>query len=752
MTPTPGARALVLTALVLLGGCAADLLSRDGHHLIEQGRYEEGLAKLREAVGSDAGNFQHRTRLQERSERAVFELLTRADADLAAGLEADAERGYQRALGIHPSSSRAAAGIAAVATARRNREDVQKAVALEGRGQVEAAVELLRKVIALNPGNAAAVNALAQLQARRFRERIATPQLRSSLTKPISLELRDIPLRQVFDALSRTSGINFTLDKDVRPDIRVSVSVRDVLIQTAIDLILDPNQLVGKIVNENTVLVYPATPQKQREYQDLVIRSFYLENADVKQAQSMVKTMLKVKDTFIDEKLNLLIIRDTPDVVRLAESLISVQDHADPEVVLEVEVLEVLRSRLMVLGVQVPQQLQIAPGQIIRPPYPYNLDIRSEKGDSNLLSNPRIRVRNREKAKVLIGNRIPVISSVVTPNATQPVITDNIQYLDVGLKLDVEPNIHMDGSVTIKMSMEVSTLGDSIISKNGTIAYRVGTRNASTVLQLKDGETQTLMGLIQDDEIERASRLPGLGDIPLVGRLFSNTRTDGQKTEIVLTITPRVVRNIPRPPLTVASLWSGTEAGFRSPRPLINEAEAPAKPAARSGAAPAAAPTAAPTAALTAAAQAPAPAPGAGAFEFSWKAPAEVKAGEQFVVTLDAASTVPLGMADLQLLFDPTMLSLVGVAEGEWMKRGGAATQFEDKSNAAAGRVVASIRRNAPEGATGSGQLIALTLKAVREGQTQMFVTSASPARTGGGAVPVRGSGPLQIRIRSAGK
>ncbi len=732
MIPAPAARVLALAFVVLLDGCAADLLSRDGHELIGQGRYEEGLAKLRDAVGSDAGNFQHRTRLQERTERAVFELLARADADLAAGREAEAERGYQRALGLHPSSPRAAGGLAAVISARRNREDVQKAAALEGRGQVEAAVELLRKVIALNPGNAAAVSTLAELQTRRFRERIAAPQLRSSLTKPISLEIRDIPLRQVFDALSRTSGINFTFDKDVRPDIRVSVSVKDVLIQTAIDLILDPNQLVGKIVNENTVLVYPATPQKHREYQDLVIRSFYLENADVKQVQNMVKTMLKVKDTFIDEKLNLLIIRDTPDVVRLAESLISVQDHADPEVVLEVEVLEVLRSRLMVLGVQVPQQLQIAPGQIIRPPYPYNLDIRSEKGDSNLLSNPRIRVRNREKARVLIGNRIPVVSSVVTPNATAPVITDNIQYLDVGLKLEVEPNIHLDGSVTIKMSMEVSTLGDSITSKNGTIAYRIGTRNASTVLQLKDGETQTLMGLIQDDEIERATRLPGLGDIPLVGRLFSNTRTDGQKTEIVLTITPRVVRNIPRPPLTVASLWSGTEAGFRAPRPLINAPEAPAKPAA--SAAPGDAP------------------PAAGALELSWKAPAEVKAGEQFVVTLEGASTAPLGMADLQLLFDPTMLTLVGVAEGDWMKRGGAATQFEDRSNVAAGRVIAGIRRNAPEGATGSGPLIAVTFKAAREGQTQVFVTQVAPSRTGGGPLPVRGSGPLQIRVGGAPK
>ena len=127
-----------------------------------------------------------------------------------------------------------------------------------------------------------------------------------------------------------------------------------------------------------------------------------------------------------------------------------------------------------------------------------------------------------------------------------------------------------------------------------------------------------------------------------------------------------------------------------------------------------------------------------------------MKAGESFVVTLEGASQAPIGMADLQLLFDPTILSLVGVAEGEWMKRGGAATQFEDKSNAAAGRVIAGIRRNAPEGATGTGSLVALTFKASREGQTQLFVTSATPSRTGTAPPPVRGSGPLQIRVGGA--
>jgi general secretion pathway protein D len=161
----------------------------------------------------------------------------------------------------------------------------------------------------------------------------------------------------VFDALSRTSGINFILDKDVRGDARTTIYARQVSVEDAIDLILLPNQLEKKILSENSILVYPGTPQKQREYQDLIMKSFYLENADVKQTLNMIKTLLKTKDVFIDEKINLLIMRDTPEVIRLAEKLVSAQDLAEAEVMLEVEVLEISRTRLMELGVKWPDQL-----------------------------------------------------------------------------------------------------------------------------------------------------------------------------------------------------------------------------------------------------------------------------------------------------------------------------------------------------------------------------------------------------------
>jgi len=732
----------LLTAMLVfsLAGCVVEPFGRPGNQLIREGRVEEGLGKLQEAARNDPGDYSRRTELSAQRDRALFDLLSSADSDNTSGRDVAAEETYRRVLALDPVNPRALAGLDAALRVRRHRAEVQRAVDAEAKGQVELGLDLINKVLTENPEHREAREVRRDIQARRFKQVISTPQLRSRFTLPISLEFRDAGLRQVFDALAKGSGLNFIFDKDVRPDIRVSVSVKDVLIENAIALLLDPNQLAGKVLNENTLLIYPATAAKLREYQDLVIRSFYLENADVKQTQNMIKTMLKTKDTFIDEKLNLLVIRDTPDVIKLAENLIAMQDHAEPEVVLEVEVMEILRSRLSELGLRFPEKFQFDANGLIKGQFSGALNIKNDIGTTNLLSNPRIRVRNREKAKILIGNRIPVISSVVTPNAVSPVITDTIQYLDVGLKLEIEPNIHLDGGVTMKVNLEVSTLGDSVTSRNGTIAFRVGTRNATTVLQLKDGETQTLMGLIQNDDIEMANRVPGLGDIPVLGRLFSNTRSDGQKTEIVLSITPRVVRNVPRPSIEVAALWSGTEASYRSATPQLNPANEVARPAARQALLPAAAPggvAAVVTPALT-----------ADALELAWKAPASVKPGEQFTVILEGNSKVGLAGADLQLLFDPAALTVVNVAEGTWLKNDNAQTTFDHRIDTATGRIYTTTRRSATSGVTGTGALLAVTLRASTVlGMAQMHLATAVPAVFGGGQLSVKGGALLQVQV-----
>lgn len=738
MSRFPNLAWALAAALALLAGCDAQRLSREGRALYQQGRYEEGLDRMGAAARADPRDFAYRTELRQNQDRAVYDLIASAESELSANQFDNAETALRRVLSIDPGNVRAGVGLDTVARARRHEKILIDALAAEKANQVERALELLHLVLAENPGHRGARDARRDIELRRFRQILSEPQLKSRYTQPITLQFRDAGMRQVFDALSKASGINFIFDKDVRPDTRVTIMVKDVLIETAIDLILEPNQLASKVLSDNTLLIFPNNPAKAKEYQTMIIRSFYLENADVKEVQNLVKTMLKTRDTYIDEKLNLLVIRDTPDVIRLAEQLVSVQDHAEPEVLLEVEVLEILRSRLRELGLVFPTQWQIGMNGALPGPGSIPLNLRSEVGTSNLLSNPRIRVRNREKARVLIGNRIPVISSVVTPNATNPVVTDNIQYLDVGLKLEVEPLVRMAGTVSIKLNLEVSTLGDSVTTRNGSVAFRVGTRSANTVLQIRDGETQTLMGLIQDDDVEKAQRLPGLGDIPVIGRLFSNTRSDGQKTEIVLTITPRIVRSVPRPSLDLAALFSGTDAVMKSQRPQLNLPELPATPEAR------AAQPAKPEARPAAATLAP--------FQFSWRVPPNLKPDSEFVLGLDASTAGMLTSSSLQLQFDPAALQVLEVTEGDLLRRNAGTTRFIQQIDQQAGRVTINVQREGASAVSGSGSLANLRLRAMPGARdTRIDLTGIVPQGEGGARMPVNAPGPLELRLGEAG-
>ena len=293
----------------------------------------------------------------------------------------------------------------------------------------------------------------------------------------------------MFEVISRSAGVNFVFDRDVRPDIRVTIFVRNTPLDDVIKLMLVTNQLERKVLNENSVLVYPNTPAKQKEYQELVTRSFYLANADAKQTAAMIRALVKTRDLYIDEKLNLVVMKDTADAVRLAEQLVATQDLNEPEVMLEVEVLEVASSLIREFGIRYPERINygvlgagldtstttntattITSTQPTPPPFttwsPSNwttfvanpvfiLNLRQLDGTVNLLANPRIRVKNRDKAKIHIGEKVPVITTTSTANVG---VSSSVSYLDVGLKLDVEPNVYLEDEVAIKMQLEVSNI------------------------------------------------------------------------------------------------------------------------------------------------------------------------------------------------------------------------------------------------------------------------------------------------------
>lgn len=587
---------LPLLAIYLLAGCAAERSFREGKTLLSEGKVEEGLSQLENAVREDPETLEYRTYLIKQRESYAKQMLAQADNSLLNGRFDEAEAAYRRVLGLDRSNPRASAGVEAVQAARRHKVLVDEAELAFNKGQMLTAQDKLHQVLVDNPRHREGKALQRRIEEKMAQSQTGSVQLVSSIGKPITLEFRDASLQSAFEVISRTAGINFIFDKDVKPDMRTSLYVKNILIEDAIQLLLVSNQLEKKVLNENTILIYPNNPAKQRDYQELVMRSFYLANADVKQTLNMIRTLLKTKDIFIDEKLNLLIMRDTPEGIRLAEKLIAAQDLAEPEVTLEVEILEVKRSRLTELGIQYPNQFTVLSptstttaltsgvGGIVANTTTVSdqltveglkdlngsrigianpvLNLRAEDSDTNMLANPRIRVKNRDKARIHIGDKVPVITSTSTSTGF---VSESVNYLDVGLKLDVEPNIHLDDEVDMKVGLEVSNIVREIKSGSGTLTYQVGTRNAATTLRLRDGETQALAGLINDEDRRSANKVPGLGDIPVLGHLFSSHRDDRSKTEVVLLITPHIERNLNRPE-AVVEFMSGTDTSIGAPR------------------------------------------------------------------------------------------------------------------------------------------------------------------------------------------
>lgn len=565
----------LLLAMFLLSSCASNAYQTPGS--APNVKNEAELTALENEAKAKPNNLVLRAHIARQKEYLADALSSGADIARIKGELDAADALYDRVLLINPASPRAAAGKLEVQAARRHQEWIKQAENLMESKRIDEAELKLRSVLVENNFNLRAKALLKQITQGKEVVGGLSPTLRTSFNKPVTLEFRETGLRTIFEIISRTGNVNFIFDKEVKPDLKATIFVRNIRIEDAIKILLSTNQLEQKMLSENTILIYPNTTSKLREYQELIVRSFYLANADVKQTSSMIKTIAKTTDIHVDEKLNLIIIRDTPEVIRLVEKLIAAQDMAEPEVMLELEVLEVSRNKLQELGIRYPEQVAVSavgasgtPGTLTADEWrslnsgmirvsvtnpTFILNLRKIDTNTNLLANPKIRVRNREIAKIHIGERVPVITTTSTANVG---ISDSVSYLDVGLKLDIVPNIYLEDEVAMRVGLEVSNILETIITPSGTQTYRLGTRNTETTLRLKNGETQILAGLIQDDERRAANKVPGLSSLPLIGRLFTNNNDNKTKTEIVLLITPRVLRNLVQPEMEFAEFTSGT--------------------------------------------------------------------------------------------------------------------------------------------------------------------------------------------------
>jgi general secretion pathway protein D len=781
---------LSILAGLLLAGCAAQNAYREGQTLLAEDQVDAGLAKIQEALALDPSSAEYRIAYVRALDREINASLGRAERALIEMRYGDAEAAYRRVLALQPSNDRALAGLRLIETARRHDTLYQEAEAAWAKRDVDGAQGRLRAILAANGKHERAL-ALQRLIEENTAQMAKASALSAAFRKPITIEFRDTPLKMVFEVISRTAGLNFVFDKDVRTDQKTTIFLRNSTIEAAVNVLLLTNQLEQRVLDGNSILIYPNTPAKQKDYQALMVKTFYLANSDAKTVGATLKTILKTKDIVVDEKLNLVMIRDSLEAIRLADKLVALQDVPEPEVMLEVEILEVKRSRLQALGINWPDAIALRPlpldgltvkdlrnlnsSTIGATVGPTTIRANQTDADVNLLANPRIRARNREKAKILIGDRVPNITSTITATGFS---SESVTYIDVGLKLDVEPTIYLDNEVAIKVTLEVSNIVDKITTKTGTVAYQIGTRTATSVLRLKDGENQLLAGLISDEDRRNASKLPFLGDIPLLGRLFGSHSDEGIKTEIVLSITPRILRNLRRAELYLAEFDGGTETSFRG-RPEGGGGAGPvaAGLGGRGAAAPAAvaAPVAAPGTAPAAAggqnnpaSSAPAalgspqgaavdpllaaPAGGAavggatlpfgtqaaaqvgGSAQLLWQGPAQARVGDTFALQLVMQADQPVVSVPLAIGFDPRLLQVANVSEGGFLRQGGAQTNFNFRVDPA-GQVLMTATRAGSGGASAADAIATIEWRALAAGAARVELITIAPVGAGGATI-----------------
>ncbi|HMC15286.1 MAG TPA: cohesin domain-containing protein [Albitalea sp.] len=764
MTMRRGSTALALALALTLGGCAQQRIRDESQMLLRDAQFEKAIATLELGLKDHPDSNLLRAGILQARNEAMSRLLAEAAAARSAGRLDDAEAALKRAAPFDTGGKRVDALLFDLATERRQRKALAEAEALAAKKQPEVALRVIADALKDAPRQSELLALQRRLEVEARQAQVRAAQQGLSETRPISLDFRDASLRTVLDVVTRNSGVNFILDKDIRPETRVTVFLRSARVEDAIDLIISTHQLAKKVIDGQTILIYPNTPEKQREHQEQVIRVFYLASAEAKNAAAFLRSMLKIRDPYVDERSNMLAIREARENVELAERLIALYDTNEPEVLLELEVIEIRTNRLTELGVQFPDSFSLTPlgprgaagGLTLANIRDFGRDriglsvggvlvnLRREVGDFNTLANPRIRARNKEKAKVLIGDKVPVITATT---GTGGFVADSVSYIDVGLKLDVEPTVYADDEVAIKVALEVSAIAGQVTTKSGSLAYQIGTRNASTLLRLRDGETQLLAGLISKEDRSNANRVPGLGDLPIMGRLFSSQRDEANRTELVLAITPRVLRNLRRPDASETELWVGTDAlprlrpvGGRLPPkddavPRTDNAPSTgsAPPASIPGGGPdPSASTLAPPAAAS----------------LKWRGPAEVKVGDVFIATLELNSPTSLRGAPMQLAFSKDKLTLVDIDEGDYFRQGTAPTSFTKSIEAAEGKARAGVLRNQATATPGQGTLLTVRLKALAAGSAELSLVGFEPITLGDSAPRAVLPQTLRVQVR----
>ncbi|MCY1351164.1 type II secretion system protein D [compost metagenome] len=580
------------TVVVLLSSCTTSgEVIRNAEALAEDGDYESAVAALHSQYEKEPSSKIYKGALIRITNASLSALSLKAERALSVGNPEGARSFYTRALLIEPGYPKAKDGLARIKQYFRQKKLIELATQHFDIGNYELAGKHISEILSESPSHPDALRVRKMLDQKRFDKEQQPRLLDVSLKTKISLELRDTPLKDSLALISRSAKINFILDQDTPEDTLVTLFVDNATIEDVLEFLFQTYSLDRKILNRKTILIYPATPEKKARYADLYTRSFRISNIPPLSMAELLKEVVKPADLYVVENSRSLIIRETAETLKAAERLIALHDVVPAELILDVEIMEISTDALSNLGAEYPNRATLSlqggekkPGSLTLEEW-RNLDsssfilgvgdplavinMKSTLGSANILAKPQIRVKNREQANILIGDKVPVITS--TLNQTSGFESQSVTYLDVGIKLDVIPEIFPGNEVSMKIMLEVSNIAKEIIGESGLRAYQIGTRTANTTLQLKDGETQILAGLIRNEELNSESKVPGLGSIPGIGRLFSNENNTHKKSELVLLLTPRIVRNTSYPDSFEREFYTGTKDRFSLQAPSLGD-------------------------------------------------------------------------------------------------------------------------------------------------------------------------------------
>jgi general secretion pathway protein D len=535
-------RAVPVVLALALAGCAASTATRLGHDAEYRQDYDRAVAEYTKALRLKPGDGEARAGLERAKVRASEGHLERARRLSAVGKLDEALVEYGAASELNPVSST----IDDELRATRNKLRLKVAVSRDGKTELQTLIERTRNLPP--PG-------------------LDLPQ---NIKMPASLIFRDASSRDVFTTIARFGGISLIFDTTFR-ESPVTVDLRNATLEDALSTVAGATRSFFRVTSPQTVVIVPDTPAKRREYEEEIVRTFYLSNVDLKEATDLLRLILDARRISPITATNALTLKDTPEHIAAAARVLSAIDKARPEVIIDVELLEIDRTKLLEYGLQIssggsPQSPGINGSAIVAPGGSTAQSItlqtlknlsqsdilltnlpglyyRLLKTDTNTrtLANPQLRTSEGLTATAKFGDRVPIPVTTFAPIATggtpqQPITS--FQYENIGVNIELTPRTHHDDDVTLQLSIAVTSISGTGFGGLPTF----GNREIKTVIRLRDGETSMLAGLIRDDERRSLDGIPGLSDLPVVGRLFAHSQRQSEQTDIILTLTPHIIR------------------------------------------------------------------------------------------------------------------------------------------------------------------------------------------------------------------